>query len=341
MKRILVVDDSPEIRDAISSFLEIDYDIQIAQDGFEAVSNVTENPVDLVLLDIKMPGIDGFETMRRMHGIRPGLPVIFITAHKDLAQFHSAFFEGAEDFVVKPFDLYDLEERIKRTFHFRDTADIIFPNDMAMSMARCFARAVSFKDEYTGCHSERVAIYAMVIGRELGFSGHDIHSLLLESLVHDVGKLGIRDAVLLKPGKLDGPGEWDHMKSHAEKTYQILAEITIPGWEEVAFNASSHHERFGGGGYPRGLVGEDIPLRARILALADIWDAVNSKRTYKEAFTLTRSLEIMNSLRGKTLDPHLVDVFFAAREKGAFDPAFLATVQEKEKMTGMKREYLL
>lgn len=315
--RILVVDDDEQVRKAVSRFLERtdDFIVTTAENGHTALESVEGSEPCLALLDIRMPGMDGFELMEKLKERFGKLPVVFITGSDEVEYYRRAFFSGADDYITKPFDQDRVIEVINRAIYYNLAAQTL-PNNDHISVAAAWGRGLNFRDSTTGCHSERVATTALFIGREMDLEGQDLTRLLIAAWVHDVGKMGVSDAVLLKPGKLDA-AEWQEMKTHAQKSYDILREITLPEWEGIALSASTHHENWGNGkGYPFGLKGDEIPRDGCIIAAADIWDALRSRRPYKEPMPAEHSLDLMKKLEGKNLRPDVVEAFFRAYEKG-------------------------
>ena len=315
--KIMVVDDDAGVRRSIVRFLERTGGFSVFQagGGKEALASIPDVEPHLALLDIQMPEMDGFTLMERLKSRLPGLPVVFITGNDDVEYYRRAFFGGADDYVTKPFDQNRVIEIINRVIYYNLAAQTL-PNNDHISIAAAWGKGLNFRDSTTGCHSERVATTSLFIGREMGLEGQDLTRLLIAAWVHDVGKMGVSDAVLLKPGKLD-KDEWKEMKTHAQKSYDILNEISLKEWEGISLAAATHHENWGNGkGYPFGLKGDDIPRDGCIIAAADIWDALRSRRPYKEPMPASGSLELMEKLKGKNLRPDVVDAFFRAYEKG-------------------------
>jgi putative two-component system response regulator len=303
------------MRLALERIFEQGYEVFSAKDGVEVLEIAKANEPDLAILDILMPKKDGIEAMRELHALYPLLPVILLTGMDDILVYREAFYRGCEDFFIKPVEMKKLLSSVRKALKFRESAKVLLPKDSLLSIARSYGRIVSCKDEYTGNHSERVAIYALVIAKILGLSNSEVTKLLVAALSHDIGKIGVPDNILLKPGNLNKE-EWAIMRNHAQMTKQILDELDLPGWDGIPLIAASHHEAWMGGGYPNGLKGEEIPLSGRILALADVFDALTTKRSYKEAFPLEKTFEIIRNGSGTQFDPAVVAAFFKACEKG-------------------------
>ena len=314
--KIFVVDNDKSARVTIGRFLERtgQFEVHLAGSGPETLDAVNDFQPDLALLDIIIPEMDGFEVMDRLQLLFPRLPVIFITGNDDVEYYRRAFFGGADEYITKPFDQSRIIEIINRTLYYSLAAKRLPENDH-ISIAAAWGRGLNFRDSTTGCHSERVAITSLFIGREMGLSDHELTKLLIAAWTHDVGRMGVSDAILLKRGRLI-PSEWEEMKSHAQKSYDILNEIKLPEWDGIALAAGTHHENWGSGkGYPFGLKGDQIPQNGCIISAADIWDALQSRRPYKEPMPMEESLALMENLSGKNLRPDVVDAFFKAYEK--------------------------
>ena len=314
--KILVVDNDKSVRVTIGRFLERtdQFEVRLAGSGPEIMDAINDFQPDLALLDIIIPEMDGFEVMDRLQLLFPRLPVIFITGNDDVEYYRRAFFGGADEYITKPFDQRRIIEIINRTLYYSLAAKRLPENDH-ISIAAAWGRGLNFRDSTTGCHSERVAITSLFIGQEMGLTDHELTKLLIAAWTHDVGRMGVSDAILLKRGRLI-PNEWEEMKSHAQKSYDILKEITLPEWDGIALAAATHHENWGNGkGYPFGLQGDQIPENGCIISAADIWDALQSRRPYKEPMPAEESLALMETLSGKNLRPDVVDAFFKAYEK--------------------------
>jgi putative two-component system response regulator len=335
-ERILVVDDDPNNRHLFQAFLEpLEVEINSACNGYEALERIQSWSPDLVLLDVMMPGMDGFDVLTALKGERDsqGIPVVMITALQDVESRVKAYEAGADDLLSKPIDSIELQararsllkvkayndqkeahqvqleqevERRTRALH----ASLEQVKQASLEAIYPLAKAAEYKDEDTGAHVQRMSGYSVAIARQMGFGDQFLEALLYAAPMHDVGKLGIPDHILLKPGKLE-PDEWEIMKRHTSIGGAILGEAGSDFMQLARTIALTHHERWDGSGYPNGLKGHEIPQAGRITALADVFDALTSRRPYKAPFSVERSLAIIQEGRGTHFDPAVVDAFFA------------------------------
>jgi len=345
--KIMVVDDTPVNLKVISAYLAREgyQQIDTVQDSREALATLLRKGPDLLLLDLMMPhvsGLDILETIREIPDLRR-LPVIVITAAEEREMKTKSLELGATDFLSKPVDAEDLILRVRNTLELKSYQDSLEEKvhertaDLRKSredVIHCLARAAEYRDNETGHHVIRVGRYVGMMARHLGADAQTSHMMELASTLHDMGKIGIPDSILLKPGPLT-EDERKEMMKHCE----FGAEICTPGGTEASESGSahavtggmmfsgsaspllqmatriavSHHERWDGGGYPRGLKGEKIPIEGRITAVADVFDALSSKRPYKEPFPLDKCFGIIDEDAGKHFDPQVVEAFRAKR----------------------------
>ncbi|HEY0133067.1 MAG TPA: two-component system response regulator [Nannocystis sp.] len=342
--RILVVDDEAMMRRLLEKLLKMEgYDVALASSGEQALSELALGGADTVLLDMRMPGMSGLEVCRQIRANPRCLhtPVVFITAVNDRELRRKGMEAGADDFLSKPFDEVELMARIRNSVRVKRYYDNLEQqkeqleaavrertaalNDAIARLTQIqfdlrasqeetiyrLSRAAEFRDDETGQHLQRMSRYCQLIARRIGLDEATCELLRIASPMHDVGKLGIPDRILLKPGRLT-PDEFTVMKGHAEIGYRILVGSEATPLKMAATIAHTHHEKWDGNGYPRGLKGEEIPLYGRIAAIADVFDALTSSRPYKPAWSLEDALQLMRTNRGTHFDPTLIDVFFEA-----------------------------
>lgn len=352
MARILVVDDNELNRDMLSRRLtKQGYEVEMAEDGAQAVAKVEANGFDLVLLDIQMPVMDGFGVLERLKGSDQlrSVPVIVISAQSELDNVVRAIEMGAEDYLPKPFNavilkarisaslekkrLHDLEATHRRTIENQNQVLEVRVNEQVKEIASAQLAAIfamsklaESKDPETGAHLERMREYCRMLSMELKRSrAYDaavdeqfIDNIYAASPLHDIGKVGVPDDILLKPGKLEAD-EWTIMQTHTTLGADTLRAVDRqhPGNSFVKMGidiAQGHHEKWDGSGYPSRLAGESIPLAARILALGDVYDALTSKRCYKEAFSHEKSRGIIVEGAGTHFDPVVVQAFLSIEQ---------------------------
>jgi putative two-component system response regulator len=313
---VLVVDDVAANRELLEGHLvELGYDVREARDGLEALALVAAEEPDLVLLDVDMPGLDGIEVCRRLKASERTrlVPVVIVTAFQDRAVRLAGLDAGADDFLTKPIDSKELLIRCRVLLHERAlnkrldaTEDVLF----------ALARAVEARDRHTIHHAERVGIFAREIGRGLGLSVDDLELLYQGGVLHDLGKIAIPDAILLKPGPLT-EDEFATMQTHSAEGERICGSLrtTRPYLPIIRH----HHERMDGRGYPDHLVGREIPIGARIAAIGDSWDAMVSDRPYRAGLAPDEALHRLRAGAGGQWDPELVEIFLALIDNGMID----------------------
>lgn len=304
---VLVVDDHPSSRMTAVALLSVEgYDVIEADSGPAALEAVLTSNPDLILLDVMMPGMDGFEVCRRLKQDEQTrlTPVVFVTALDDRRARLKGIEAGGDDFLTKPFDQLELSARVKSLIRQKRLNEDL---DHAEQVLFSIARTVESRDPNTGDHCERLVDRGKSFGEFLGLSRTEIRDLMWGGYLHDIGKVGIPDAILLKPGKFT-PEEWAIMQQHVligEKICQPLR--TMRGVVPIIRH---HHERWDGSGYPDGLSGNDIPYLAQIFQIIDIYDALTSERPYKKAFTPTEALNILEEETAKGWrNPELVQKF--------------------------------
>lgn len=345
---VLIADDDPDILRVLTDVLESDaHRVLTCRDGRKALELVPEERPDVVLLDIDIPSMDGFEvleTIKEDPETYLRTPVVMITGQNDGDAKRRALERGADDFVTKPPEIAELKARVRslvkvkayhdsmrtyrkeleseveqRTREMQETVKELRKAHEKLKAASFettyrLARAAEFKDEDTALHIRRMSTYAATVARQLGEPEDWIEQLLSAAAMHDIGKIGVPEKVLLKPGKLT-EAEWRIMKQHTTFGARILAESDYDVIQLGEVIARSHHEKWDGSGYPDGLVGRAIPYAARIVAVADVFDALTSKRPYKEAFPVAKALGILKDGRGSHFDPQVVDAFLAVQHR--------------------------
>ncbi|HEX2202595.1 MAG TPA: HD domain-containing phosphohydrolase [Longimicrobium sp.] len=327
--RLLVADDDPAIRRALRTFLGEAYEVAEAGDGAEALRLFEDAGADLVLSDLQMPVLGGLELLRRVKEADDTAGFIILTGAGTVENAVQALRQKADDYLVKPFHVDEVVLAVQRALEHRrllrenrayqgelearvaEQARQI--ESLAVGALRSLATAIETRDDYTGGHVERVARYATATGRELGLGGEALRALWVGALLHDVGKIGVSDTILKKPGTLT-EAEYAEMKRHPEIGARVMESSSFlrPGLPAVLH----HQERWDGTGYPYGLRGEDISLQGRIVAVVDCYDAIVSARPYRGAGTCEAALAEIRGCAGSHFDPRVVDAFLRAAENG-------------------------
>jgi len=305
--KLLLVDDEPTNLQVLRHILRDDYRLLFAKDGTTALELARNEHPSLVLLDIMMPDMTGYEvckTLKQSPDTRD-IPVIFVTALADMHDEAEGFAVGGVDYLTKPVSPMIVQARV-RTHLSLVTVDEL--RQSRLLIVQRLGLAAEYKDNETGLHVIRMSHYSQILGRAAGLTEREAEELLHAAPMHDVGKIGIPDAILKKPGKLD-PEEWAVMQQHAAIGADIIGEHKNGLLKMAHTIALSHHEKWDGTGYPQGLRGEAIPLVARIVAIADVFDALSSERPYKHAWPLEDTLALLRRDSGSHFDPTLVDLF--------------------------------
>lgn len=338
---ILIVDDTKLNIQVIKSNLEDNgYNILLSETGEAALSIASEKKPDLILLDVMMPGMDGFEVCSILKGQEStkDIPIIFLTARSEPEDIIKGFKLGAVDYLRKPFEVSELLVRVQTHIKLKNLQhnledmvqeraqelveahnelnemhdELTFVHtklqEAYLEIIRRLARAADYRDNETGMHIIRMSNYSAILGKAAGMELKDYRSLMHAASMHDVGKIGIPDAVLLKPGKLT-ESEFETMKTHSTLGSKLLSGIQSKVLSMAAKIAITHHEKWDGSGYPNGLVGEEIPIEGRIAGIVDVFDALISKRPYKKAWSVDEAVKLIKSEKGKHFDPRLVDLF--------------------------------
>lgn len=345
--KVLVVDDEAGVRRVLTRLLSAEgYEVLEAASGQEGLELLWTHGADTVLLDVMMPRMDGLEVCRRIrkNSRTAHTPVVFITAAVDREFRRQARKAGADDFLAKPFDEVELLARVNNTVRMKLYYDGLtrernrlknevdgrtralheaterlerLQEDLRIAREETIlrlARAAEFRDDETAAHLQRMSHYCYLIAKKKHLDDYTCEMLRIASPMHDVGKIGIPDHILLKPGRLT-PDEYTIMKQHAEIGYQILSGSESPLVKLAANIAHTHHEKWDGSGYPRGLQGEAIPVEGRIAAVADVFDALTSERPYKKAWPLEDAVALLERGRAAHFDPELVDLFLGSMDE--------------------------
>lgn len=337
LSRVLIVDDNGSNVDLLVGMLDALYDVRVAMDGAGALEAVAEEKPDMILLDVMMPGMDGYEVCRRLKANPEtrGIPVIFLTAMTGENEEARGLALGAVDYIAKPFSPELVKSRVNNQIElkrYRDrledlvrerTSELAATQEVAIY---CLASLTETRDPETGGHILRTQRYVRTLAERLSrrpsygsvLDGATVDLLYKSAPLHDIGKVGVPDAILRKPGKLT-PEEFEEMKKHTVYGMQALRVAekrlgTNSFLRLAAEIAYSHHEKWDGAGYPRGLRGADIPVSGRIMAFADVYDALVSRRVYKEPFTHEHALSVVAEGRGTSFDPEMTDCFLAMEE---------------------------
>ena len=329
--KILVVDDEEPVRNIVAALLERSgYQPLTASGATEALDSLQSDPsIDVVMSDVMMPVVDGLSLLDRIVIDYPSMPVVMFTAVHDIHVATSAFRRGAVDYLLKPFERaqllnvvtraiehgelkrqsstyrQNLEQMVSaRTHRLRNAMeDLERSYDVTLE---AMGDALDLRDAETEGHSRRVTAYTTVLAREIGLSAEELRIIARGAFLHDIGKIATPDSVLLKPGRLTAP-EMEQMREHCERGYEMVRKI--PFLREASEIVFAHQESFDGSGYPRGLKGEEIPLGARIFAIADTLDAFTSDRPYRKGRSFTEAREEIARCAGKQFDPAIVEVF--------------------------------
>lgn len=348
--QILIVDDEPDLCRIYRRFLEVDgYCCQTAGNGEEALSILDRMEISLMITDINMPGMSGIDLLREASVQHPDIAVLMLSAVDDRKVAVQALQLGAFSYMIKPVSRNELvinvinglrrrflevahrlqSEKLEELVQRRTGKLLEAKRELAVASEETvlrLAKAAEFRDDETAQHTLRMSHFCRVIAHECGFETERCELIRLASQLHDVGKIGIPDAILLKPGKLTAD-EFTLMKEHARFGFRILSGSGAALLQTGAIIAHGHHEKYDGTGYPEGLSGEEIAVEARIAAIADVFDALTSKRVYKDALPVAAAIEILHKGRGKHFDPDLLDIFLANMEA-------ITRIQERFRDTG-------
>jgi response regulator RpfG family c-di-GMP phosphodiesterase len=354
--RVLVADDEPEIRDVLTDLLGRLYDCESVGSAEEALVRLSGGAYDLVISDIMMGGMSGLDLIPRVKELAPDTVVIMISGVQTVESAINALRAGAFDYVMKPFDLHHVEAAVSRALehhHLRaekrryetyleemvaqrtqelDGA-LHSLGDAYRTTLKALTAALETRDLETHGHSERVVNFSLRLGRELALDENQMRSLEFGSLLHDIGKIGVPDAILRKPAKLTDD-EWVRMREHPLHGQKILRGIEF--LEGAACVVAQHHERWDGSGYPLGLRGEAIDLNARIFAVADAFDAITSDRVYRAGRSYDEALAELDTYAGQQFDPRVVDAFRRV-PRGEWDEIRRRSLEARERIATTRR----
>ena len=334
--KILVVDDQKANRELVKTALgELGYEIVEAENGQEAVEIAKKEKPDIILMDIAMPVMNGIEACRKLKSDLEtfDIPIVMVTALGDLQYKLEGFKAGADEFITKPYDKGELVLRVRNLLKLKKYSDLLKDYneilereveertkelrkaykrlDLAyLELIQRLGRAAEYRDDETGEHTRRVGRMCEILTRALGLDDKTCRHIRYATPMHDIGKIGIPDRILLKPGKLT-PEEFEVMKRHTLIGADILGGSDYPIMEMAERVALTHHERWDGKGYPLGLKEEEIPIEGRICSVVDFFDACTSGRVYRPAMDVDVVLDMLKKERGKAFDPRVVDVFFS------------------------------
>lgn len=317
---VLIVDDTPDNLDVLGSVLRSDYKIRAALNGEKALKIAcSEHKPDIILLDIMMPEMDGYEVCKRLKEdpLTSDIPVIFVTAKNEEDDETYGLSLGAVDYITKPIRPAIVQARVKAHLAVYDqsrflenkikerTVDL---QETQLQIIRRLGRAAEFRDNETGLHVIRMSHYSRLIAEAMEVPDKWADLVFKAAPMHDVGKIGIPDSILLKPGKLDA-NEWEIMQKHPEFGANIIGDHQSELLKMAREIALGHHEKWDGSGYPLGLKGEDIPLSSRVVAIADVFDALTTARPYKDAWSVEDAVSLIDKETEHHFDPSLVPIF--------------------------------
>jgi putative two-component system response regulator len=312
-QKVLIVDDEPINLKVLNNILKDTYKLIFAKNGAEALRLIEKDKPDLILLDVMMPEMTGYEVCENLKAnpIFKRIPIIFVTALSDAVDEAKGLNIGAVDYISKPVTPAVVKARVKTHLSLVDVDELRLTR---LQVIQRLGRAAEYKDNETGMHVMRMSHYSRVLALAYGHSEKTADELFHAAPMHDIGKIGIPDSIMLKPGKLTDE-EFAAMQKHPEIGAEILGESDSDLIELAKVVAMTHHEKWDGTGYPNQLKGEDIPIEGRIVALADVFDALTSVRPYKEAWSVEKAIDFMTEQKNKHFDPELVDLFVKELDK--------------------------
>lgn len=324
IRKVLIVDDEETIRNLLSEkIIDMGFECETARDGLECLEKIRAgNSYDLILLDVQMPNLNGIDTLKMLKQINESMSVVVISASREIDDVKSALTLGAYDYIFKPFNIFDVESVVNRAL---ERTDLIKQNrdyqenlekkviKQTRELVRLYSgaleamvMALELREKETGFHSYRVTEYSLTLARKMGIREPELSAIAKGALLHDIGKIGVPDEILLKPGKLS-EDEWEMMKRHPVLGYELIKKIDF--LHDSAEIVLHHHEHYDGKGYPDGLARDEIPIGARIFSVVDALDAMTSDRVYREAYSFEKAAEIIIQESGRQFDPEVVQAF--------------------------------
>ena len=306
-RTLLVVDDEPANLHVLKQILQSDYQLLFATDARQAIQICQEQQPDLVLLDVILPDISGFEVCKSIKSFHETsrIPIIFVSSMSESIDEAHGFDMGAVDYITKPVNPAIVKARVATHLSLVSTEEL---QDTQLQIIQRLGRAAEYRDNETGRHVIRISHYAKLLVLKIGLSEQESKNIFLAAPMHDVGKIGIPDHILLKPGSLTAE-EWSVMRQHPTIGAEIIGEHASALLTTARIVAYTHHEKWDGSGYPQQLAGEAIPLMGRIISVVDVFDALTTQRPYKDAWPLEQALDYIQNQAGIHFDPKLVSAF--------------------------------
>ncbi|TGM81814.1 response regulator [Leptospira mtsangambouensis] len=311
--KVLIIDDEATNLQILNEILQKDYQLLFAKDGNKGIELTISEEPELILLDVMMPEMTGHDVCKILKSNEKTkyIPVIFVTALSDIEDEEKGFQLGAVDYITKPVSPPIVKARIKNHLSLVNVNEV---KTTRLQIVQRLGMASEYKDNETGMHVIRMSHYSQTLALAFGYSSEQAEEILNAAPMHDVGKIGIPDFIIQKPGKLS-PEEWEMMKRHPEIGAEIIGDHHSSLLKLARSIAITHHEKFDGTGYPYQLKGENIPLEGRIIAIADVFDALTTVRPYKKAWEVDAAIEFLKQESGKHFDPVLVQKFITVLPK--------------------------
>ncbi|TGN11081.1 HD domain-containing phosphohydrolase [Leptospira ilyithenensis] len=305
--KVLIVDDEPANLQVLKQILQDEYELLFAKDGARAIELALQEEPDLILLDVMMPDLTGHEVCKTLKSklVTKSIPIIFVTAMSEVEDEEIGFNLGAVDYITKPVSPPIVKARVRTHLSLVDINEV---KATRLQIVQRLGMASEYKDNETGMHVIRMSHYSQVLALAFGYTAEAAEDILNAAPMHDVGKIGIPDNIIQKPGRLS-PEEWEVMKKHPEIGAEIIGDHKSSILKLARTIALTHHEKFDGTGYPYCLKGEKIPLEGRIIAVADVFDALTTVRPYKKAWEIPDAIGFLRKESGTHFDPELTELF--------------------------------